>query len=101
MSTATDIVLDEKITVTDKEPNKYKIVFLNDDTTPMEFVIELLLTIYNYTENRAVEITQKIHEEGSGVVGVYTHEVAEQKSIETVNTVKHNGFQLQVKLEEE
>jgi len=101
MSTATEIVLDEKITVTEKEPSKYKIIFLNDDTTPMEFVIELLIGIYNYTEENAIKITEKIHNEGSGIVGIYSHEVAEQKSIETLDLVKRNGFQLQVKLEEE
>lgn len=101
MSTQTDIVLDEKIKVTTNEPKKYKVIFLNDDTTPMEFVVSVLMEIFKHTEQNAATITMKIHEEGSEVVGVYTHEIAEQKAVETTNVARNHGFQLQVRLEEE
>ena len=96
-----DVKLDEKIKVNYKEPKKYKIIFLNDDTTPMDFVIEVLLKIFKHTNDSAMRITMQIHEEGSGVVGVYSHEVAEMKATETVTLSRNHGFHLQIKLEEE
>ena len=101
MSTDIDIVLDEKINIQINEPKKYKVLFLNDDTTPMEFVIGLLIEIFKHTEHTATEITMTIHNEGSGVVGVYSHEIAEQKAVEATNVSRSQGFQLQVRLEEE
>ena len=101
MTTNTDIVLDEKIKIDVNEPSKYKVVFLNDDTTPMEFVVGVLIEIFKHTEHTATQITMTIHNEGSGVVGVYSHEIAEQKAVETTNVARSQGFQLQVKLEEE
>lgn len=101
MSVDTDVVLDEKIKIKNAEPSRFKVIFLNDDTTPMDFVIEVLIEIYKHTEETAASITVEIHTEGSGVVGVYTHEIAEQKAIETTNLARNHGFQLQVRLEEE
>ncbi len=101
MSANADIVLDEKIKVRTEEPKLYKVIFLNDDTTPMDFVISLLVGIFKHTEDNAMKLTMQIHTEGSGIVGVYTHELAEQKAIESVGLSRQNGFQLQVKLEEE
>jgi len=96
-----DVKLDEKIKVNYNEPKKYKIIFLNDDTTPMDFVIEVLLKIFKHTNDSAMRITMQVHEEGSGVVGVYSHEVAEMKATETVTLSRNHGFHLQIKLEEE
>lgn len=101
MSTDTEIVLDEKISLDIKEPKKYKVLFLNDDTTPMEFVVGILIDIFKHTASTAETITMKIHNEGSGVVGIYSHEIAEMKAAETVNTARNQGFSLQVKIEEE
>jgi len=96
-----EIQLDEKIVTKQDEPKRVKVIFLNDDGTPMEFVIQCLTTIYRHSADTAQEITLIIHEEGSGVVGVYTHEIAEQKAIETTNLARGSGFPLQIKLEEE
>jgi len=101
MSDNTEIVLDEKINIDISEPSQYKVIFLNDDTTPMEFVVEILMAIFKHTEHTATQITMEIHTEGSGVVGIYSHEIAEQKAVETTNVSRSQGFQLQVKLEEE
>jgi len=101
MSTDTEIVLDEKISLDIKEPKKCKVVFLNDDGTPMEFVIEVLQNIYRHNHDIAVDITMKIHNEGSGIVGVYSHEIAEMKATETTSLARNHGFPLQVKIEEE
>jgi ATP-dependent Clp protease adaptor protein ClpS len=96
----TEVVIDEKIKVEIKEPSMYKVIFLNDDATPMDFVIALLVEVFRHSEQTAVEITNKIHEEGSGVVGEYTYEVAEQKALEATSVCKENNFPLRIRLEE-
>ena len=101
MSADTEIVLDEKVDLEIKQPKRYKVVFLNDDTTPMEFVINVLIDIFKHTEDTAKDITMQIHEEGSGVVGVYTYEIAEQKAVETTTLARNHGVQLQNRVEEE
>jgi len=101
MSVDTEVVLDEKIKIKQKQPKKYKVVFLNDDTTPMEFVVGVRMEIFKHSAATAENITMTIHNEGSGVVGVYSYEIAEQKSIETTQAARNNGFHLQVRLEEE
>jgi ATP-dependent Clp protease adaptor protein ClpS len=97
---AIDIKLDEKIKKVEKEPSKYNVIMLNDDATPIDWVIELLESIFKYTRESAETITLKIHNEGSAVVGTYSYEIAEQKSVEAVTLSRNNGFPLQVKLEE-
>jgi ATP-dependent Clp protease adaptor protein ClpS len=101
MSVETEIVLDEKVDLEVKEPKRYKVVFLNDDSTPMEFVIDILIKIFKHTDETARDITMQIHSEGSGVVGIYTYEIAEQKAVETTTLSRNHGFALQIKVEEE
>jgi ATP-dependent Clp protease adaptor protein ClpS len=101
MSSDIDVVIDEKISVNTDEPSNYKVIFLNDDTTPIDFVVEVLKIIFKHSTDTAKDLTMKIHNEGSSVVGVYSYEIAETKAIETVNLSRSNGFQLQVKMEKE
>jgi len=101
MTTATDVKLDEKIKKVVKEPPKYKVILLNDDQTPMEWVISILTEIFKHSQESAEQITMTIHTEGSGVVGTYSYEIAEQKITETVSTSRNHGFPLQVQLEED
>lgn len=96
-----DVVIDEKISVDTYEPSNYKVIFLNDDTTPIDFVIEVLKIIFKHSTETATDLTMKIHNDGSSVVGVYSYEIAESKAIETVNLSRENGFVLQVKMEKE
>lgn len=98
---STDVQFDEKIKVSLKPPSMWKVVFLNDDQTPMEFVMELLTEIFRHTEKDARNITLEIHNEGSAVAGVYTHEIAEQRGIESTHIARSNGFPLQITVEEE
>ena len=83
------------------EPPMFKIIYLNDNATPMEFVIETLLSSFNYTEETAEKITMDIHEAGSAVVAVLPYEIAEQKGIEVTVQARNNNYPLQVKLEPE
>jgi ATP-dependent Clp protease adaptor protein ClpS len=82
-----------------KEPPMFKVIYLNDTQTSMEFVIETLLDFFNYTPDTAVKITQDIHESGSAVVAVLPYEVAEQKGIEVTVSARSQNYPLQVKLE--
>ena len=84
-----------------KEPPMFKVIYLNDNQTSMEFVIETLLDFFNYTPDTAVKITQDIHEQGSAVVAVLPYEVAEQKGIEVTVSARSQNYPLQIKLEPE
>ncbi len=101
MTTQLDVQLDEKIKKKIKEPSLYKVIFLNDDYTPIDFVVSLLIELFKHSEQTAQTITTRIHEEGSGVVGTYSYEIAEQKSLEATSLSKSNGFPLRVKIEED
>ena len=79
----------------------FKIIYLNDNQTSVEFVIETLIDFFDYTTQTAVKITEDIHSEGSAVVAVLPYEVAEQKGIEVTLCARSNNFPLQIKLEPE
>jgi ATP-dependent Clp protease adaptor protein ClpS len=97
----TEAQIDEKIKVGLQPPKLWKVIFLNDDHTPMEFVVELLTTIFKHTEESAKDVTMEIHNTGSAVAGVYTHEIAEQRGIESTHLARSNGFPLQITLEQD
>ena len=103
MSTVTDIdvQIDEKIKDLDKEPSRYNVIFINDNATPMEWVVELLTTVFKHTHTSAEHMTMEIHTNDSAVVGTYSYEIAEQKTIESTQASRENGFPLQIKLEAE
>ena len=82
-----------------KEPPMYRVIYINDEVTTMEFVVETLVTIFNYTPESAQEITVKIHQDGSAIVAVLPYEMAEQKGVEVTQLARNNGFPLAVKLE--
>lgn len=83
------------------EPPQYRVVYINDDQTTQEFVIETLKIIFNYDEGAAEALTMRVHEEGSAVVAVLPYEMAEQKGIEVTLLARSNGFPLQVKIEQD
>ena len=101
MSIDTDVVIDEKIKQEINEPSLYKVIFLNDDQTPMEFVIDLCKNIFKHSQETAEKITLTIHNEGSGIAGIYTYEIAEQKAVEATNASRDRGFPLRITLEKE
>jgi ATP-dependent Clp protease adaptor protein ClpS len=101
MTTTTDIKLDEKIKQKVMEPKKWKVILLNDDHTPMDFVVGILTQVFKHSEDSARDITLQIHQQGSAVAGTYTFEIAEAKAVESTNLARASGFPLQIKLEEE
>ena len=97
----TEITIDEKIEQVIIEPEKYKVIMLNDTQTPMEWVIEILIRIFKHSDKTAQDIMLSIHNTGSAVVGIYTYEIAEQRAIEATTASRDNGFPLQLKVEKE
>jgi ATP-dependent Clp protease adaptor protein ClpS len=82
-----------------KEPSMFKVIYINDELTTAKFVIESLITIFNLSREAAELVTQKVHEDGSGVAAVLPYELAEQKGIEVTILARSHGFPLQIKLE--
>ena len=98
---STDVVIDDKIKIDLQEPKLWKVVLLNDDKTPMDWVIHVLMDIFKHSNESAQNLTTKIHHEGSAVVGSYYYEIAEQKAAETMHSSRANGFPLKVTIEEQ
>ena len=84
-----------------KKPSMYKVLMLNDDYTPMEFVVDVLQHIFQKTREEATQIMLRVHQKGVGICGVYTYEVAETKVTQTVDYARKNQHPLQCTLEKE
>jgi ATP-dependent Clp protease adaptor protein ClpS len=82
-----------------EEPPQYNVIYINDNVTTMEFVIQSLILIFNHTEESATELTMTIHENGSGVAATLPYEMAEQKGVEATQMARNQGFPLVIKLE--
>lgn len=81
-----------------KEPSMYNVIFVNDNYTPLEFVVELLASIFNKDSSEAMEIATTAHEKGEAVVGTFTYDIAKTKSYVCKKLAKKNGFPLKVKV---
>jgi ATP-dependent Clp protease adaptor protein ClpS len=84
-----------------KEPPLFKVIYMNDEFTSMEFVIESLCEYFNYNPDTATQITVDVHENGSAVVAVLPYEIAEQRGIEVTLDARARGYPLQIKVEAE
>jgi ATP-dependent Clp protease adaptor protein ClpS len=84
-----------------KEPGKYKVIVCNDNVTPVEFVVAMLVDVFNHEERQALTLTLSVHNNGKAVAGVYPYEIAEQKCIDATNMARLNGYPLVVKAEAE
>jgi ATP-dependent Clp protease adaptor protein ClpS len=89
------------VTVNIKAPGKYKVIVCNDDVTPMEFVIVMLMTVFRHSQEVATNLTIKIHNDGSAVAGIYPYEIAEQKGIDATMMAREQGHPLVLKVEQE
>ena len=83
------------------EPPMFKIIYMNDNQTPVDFVVSTLIEYFDYTEIAAQKITMDVHGTGSAVVAVLPYELAEQKGIEITVSARSEGYPLQIKLEPE
>lgn len=81
------------------EPPMYNVIYLNDDVTTQEFVVNSLISHFRYNDDTAETICMDIHTMGSAVVAVLPFEIAEQKGTEVTNEARMEGYPLQIKLE--
>ena len=84
-----------------REPPLFRIIYINDEHTTMEFVVSSLVEYFDYNPDTASQITKNIHDQGSAIVAVLPYEIAEQKGIEVTLDARAQGFPLQVKVEAE
>ena len=84
-----------------KKPNMYKVILLNDDYTPMDFVIHILEKFFGKTREEAIEVMLHVHRRGVGICGVYTYEIAETKVCQVMDYARTNEQPLQCTLEKE
>ncbi|MGF1650674.1 MAG: ATP-dependent Clp protease adapter ClpS [Hyphomicrobiaceae bacterium] len=84
-----------------KKPSMYRVLLLNDDYTPMEFVVHVLERFFNKDREDATRIMLHVHQRGSGVCGVYTYEVAETKVTQVIDFSRQHGHPLQCTMEKE
>ena len=84
-----------------KRPNLYRVLLLNDDYTPMEFVILVLQDVFNKSREDAVQIMLHVHQKGVGECGVYPYEVAETKVTRVMDTARKNQHPLQCVMEKQ
>jgi len=77
-------------------PKKYAVILHNDDYTPMEFVVWILMEIFNKTEEQANSIMLEVHKKGKGMAGIYDFQIAEQKISEAADSAKEHDYPLQV-----
>lgn len=83
-----------------KAPNLYNVIYINDEVTTVEFVIQSLVNIFNHDYQTAAAITEAVHETGSGVAATLPYEIAEQKGVEATQLARANNYPLVIKLEE-
>ncbi|HEX9025870.1 MAG TPA: ATP-dependent Clp protease adaptor ClpS [Clostridium sp.] len=96
----TNIVTKQKNTAKIKKPKQYKVVMYNDDYTTMEFVIAVLVNVFNKKLIEAEKIMLDVHEKGKGVAGIYSHDIAITKVHTAMSMAKENGFPFKLTVEE-
>ncbi len=84
-----------------KEPKMYKIIFYNDDITPMDFVVEILIKFFNKTVLEATEKMMEVHKSGSSVIAIYTYDIAYTKKIQCDQVIQQYKYPLKISVEEQ
>ena len=84
----------ERVVVKKQEPTRYKVILLNDDYTPREFVVEVLKAVFRMNKERAYHVMLTAHQRGVCVIAVYTRDVAETKAKEATELGRENGYPL-------
>ena len=84
-----------------KKPSMYKVIMLNDDYTPMEFVVMVLQEFFNKSQQEATKIMLNVHQHGIGICGIYTYEIAETKAAQVMVLARRNEHPLQLQIEKE
>ena len=84
-----------------KKPEMYKVLMLNDDYTPMQFVVHVLERYFGKTSDESTQIMLHVHQRGVGVCGVFTHELAETKATQVMDLARQNDHPLQCTIEKD
>ena len=95
----TDIKIKISPNINLAEPPLYRVIYMNDEVTSMNFVVNSLIGYFNYNQDTATSLTENIHQQGSAIVAVLPYEIAEQRGIEVALDARSQGFPLQVKVE--
>jgi len=82
-----------------KPPRRYQVVLLNDDFTPMDFVVEVLQTFFGMDESKAYAVMMSVHEQGKGVCGIFSKEIAEMKVMQVNDHSRTHEYPLQCQME--
>ena len=98
-SNNTGTIIEEKIEI--KKPSFYQVLIMNDDYTPMEFVILVLERFFKKSKAEATQIMLHVHQKGMGVCGLYPYEIAETKIVQVMDFAKKNQHPLQCTMEKE
>jgi ATP-dependent Clp protease adaptor protein ClpS len=98
-SNNTGTIIEEKIEI--KKPSFYQVLIMNDDYTPMEFVILVLERFFKKSRAEATQIMLHVHQKGMGVCGLYPYEIAETKIVQVMDFAKKNQHPLQCTMEKE
>ena len=94
------VIADAEIEIQLRKPPLYRVLIHNDDYTSMEFVVFILQTVFGRSESEALQIMLKVHNEGVGVAGLYTYEIAEMKVVKVTSIAQDNEFPLLCTIEE-
>ncbi len=97
----TETILKPKLKSKQQRPNLYRVLLLNDDYTPMEFVVLVLQDVFNKTREEATTIMYHVHQKGVGECGVFPYEVAETKVTRVMDTARKNQHPLQCVMEKQ
>jgi ATP-dependent Clp protease adaptor protein ClpS len=100
MTTRTGEAVKERPETRQQEPTLYKVILLNDDYTTMEFVMQVLETLFEKSPAEAYQIMMHVHVHGSGLAGIYPWEVAETKAANVIAMAREAGFPLKAVTEE-
>ena len=84
-----------------KEPRRYKVIIHNDDFTTMDFVVEVLKTVFYYSNEKAESLMLQVHHANKAVVGIYTYDIAVSKANKATNMAREKGFPLRLTVEPE
>jgi ATP-dependent Clp protease adaptor protein ClpS len=96
----TDATVKDRAELKKQEPTLYNVILLNDDYTTMEFVMQILETLFQKSPAEAYRIMMHVHRNGRGLAGVYTYEVAETKAEQVASLASEAGFPLRATIEE-
>jgi len=97
----TDTIIEKEKTIDNKKklqpPPKYNVIIMNDDVTPMDLVIAILMAVFKHSFQSASDLTMKVHHDGSAVAGTYTYEIAEQKVVDATDVARRHHSPLVIK----